>query len=92
MLTSLDADYRLWPEASVSAYGRLVFWTVDAEVCAAEWYIQERAVMQKWFTGMDVLLEEPAGHAHSGDCNETGPLQGSYESYQEVHYGLSVIR
>ena len=65
---------------------------VDAEIRAAEWYIQERAVMRQWLTGMDVLPEEPAGHAHSGDCYEIRPLQGSYESYQEAHYGLSVIR
>ena len=75
----------------MSAYGRFVFWTVDAEVRAAEWYVQERAVMRQRFTGMDVLLEELAGHAHSGDGDETVPLQGSYESYQEVHHGLSVL-
>ena len=74
-----------------SAYGRFVFQTVNAKIRAAEWYVQERAVMRRRLTGMDVLSEEFAGYAHSGDGYETGPLQGPYESYQEVHYGLSVI-
>ena len=47
--------------------------------------------MRRRLTGMDVLPEEPAGHAHSGDGYETGPLQRSYQSYQEAHYGLSLI-
>src|SRR5215203_2116489 len=52
---------------SRSAHGRLVLRTVNAEIRAAEWYAKEPTVMGRRLIGMDVLKEEPAGHAHSGD-------------------------
>ena len=76
---------------SCSAHGGLVLRTVNAEIRAAEWYVKEPTVMRRRLTRMDVLPEEPAGHAHSGDGYETGSLQRSYQSYQEAHYGLSLL-
>ena len=69
-----------------------MLWAVDAEIRAAEWYIQKGAVMRRGLAGMDVLPEEFAGHAHSGYGYETGGLQGPYQSHQEAHHGLSLIR
>src|SRR5919112_4258683 len=60
MLTNSDCRRR-------SAHGRLVLRTVNAEIRAAEWYAKEPTVMGRRLIGMDVLKEEPAGHAHSGD-------------------------
>src|SRR5215210_9575387 len=76
---------------SRSAHGGLVLRTVNAEIRAAEWYIKEPTVMRHRLTGMDVLKEEAAGHAHSGYGYKTRPLQGPYQSHQEAHYGLSLL-
>ena len=76
---------------SRSAHGGLVLRTVNAEIRTTEWYVKKPAVMRRRLTGMDVLKEEAAGHAHSGDGYETGPLQRTYQSYQEAHYGLSLL-
>ena len=65
--------------------------TVNPEIRAAEWYVKEPTVMRRPLTGMDVLEKEAAGHAHSAYGYETGPLQGPYKSYQEAHYGLSLL-